>query len=126
MKPILLVASTLVTFALIAYSIGIISEIRIKRVVNSVVIYLGVGLLLDISGTTCMIIGSTNSPFTYHGFMGYSALLAMFMDNVLLWNLKIKQGTGTVVIPSIHKYSVTAYAWWVFVYLSGILMAINR
>ena len=125
MKPILFLGSLFVTFALIAYSIGVITEQRNKIITWRTLIFLSTGLLLDVSGTVCMLIGSTNSPFTYHGFIGYSALLAMFMDTMLMWRIKYKLGIRAPVTPTIHKYSRTAYAWWVFAYISGFLMALN-
>lgn len=126
MKPILLAGSIIVTLALIAYSIGVITEQRTKVITWRTLIFLSIGLGLDITGTICMLIGSANSPFTYHGFIGYSALLAMFMDTLLMWRLKYKSGILASVPSTIHKYSLTAYAWWVFAYISGFLMAMNK
>jgi uncharacterized repeat protein (TIGR03987 family) len=125
MKPILIVGSGIVTLALIAYSIGILTEQR-KRILKwSVLVFLGLGLLFDISGTACMIIGSANSPFTFHGFIGYTALLAMLVDNVLLWNLKSKKGIGATVTQALHLYSRFAYIWWVLVYMSGFFRSMH-
>lgn len=125
MKPILILGSVIVTLALIAYSLGIFNEQR-KRVLKwNVLVFLGLGLLFDISGTACMIIGSTNSPFTFHGFIGYTALLAMLVDNVLLWNLKSKKGIGATVAQALHLYSRFAYIWWVFVYMSGFFRSMH-
>ena len=126
MKPILMIGSLFVTLALIAYSIGVITEQRKKIITWRTLIFLAIGLVLDISGTICMLIGSTNSPFTYHGFIGYSALLAMFMDTLLMWRLKSRSGIQAHVPSTIHKYSRTAYAWWIFAYVSGFLMAMNK
>jgi uncharacterized repeat protein (TIGR03987 family) len=126
MRTILLAGSIIVTLALISYSIGIISEQRKQQVTWRILSFLGLGLSLDIAGTACMIIGSVNSPFTYHGFMGYSALLLMLIDNVFLWKLKIKEGIEAPVKASIHKYSRIAYIWWVFVYLTGLLIALKK
>ncbi len=126
MKPILFAGSIIVTLALIAYSIGVITEHKRKVIIWRILIFLTIGLFFDITGTICMLIGSSNSPFTYHGFMGYSALLAMFIDTLLMWRLKFRLGIGTPVPSSIHKYSLIAYAWWVFVYISGFLMAMNN
>jgi uncharacterized repeat protein (TIGR03987 family) len=126
MKPILLAGSLIVSMALISYSVGVISEQRRKKVDHPILFFLSLGLLLDISGTLCMIKGSANSPFTYHGIIGYTALLAMLMDNILLWKLRVSKGNHQAVPETIHKYSRTAYAWWVFAYISGFLMAMNR
>ncbi len=125
MNSILLAGSIIVTLALASYSIGIIKEQRSKIVTKSILIFLGTGLIFDITGTICMLIGSTNNPFTFHGFIGYSALSAMFVDNILLWRIRIKNGYGTRVNPPIHTYSFIAYIWWILVYISGFVMVIN-
>jgi len=66
-----------------------------------------------------MIIGSTNSPFTIHGFIGYSALLGMLIDMFLMWNTKKKEGIGKEIDKKLHHYSLIAYSWWVIAYISG-------
>jgi uncharacterized repeat protein (TIGR03987 family) len=123
MKPILMAGSTIVTLALLAYSVGIISEQRKKLINRPILIFLAIGLVLDISGTACMIIGSSNSPFTFHGILGYSALLAMLIDNILFWKLWKQDGMGAIVPIGIHKYSRIAYIWWGIAYISGALMS---
>jgi uncharacterized repeat protein (TIGR03987 family) len=126
MKPILVAGSILVTLALISYSTGIISEFRKKILNRKALIFLGLGLLFDISGTVCMIIGSSNHAFTNHGVIGYSALAGMFIDNAIFWSLRQKNGIGSGVPKRVHYYSLLAYLWWIVVYISGFVMAIGR
>lgn len=61
-----------------------------------------------------------------HGFIGYSALLAMLIDNILLWNLQLTKGKNKNVPVALHRYSQVAYACWVLVYISGFLVAMNK
>jgi uncharacterized repeat protein (TIGR03987 family) len=124
MKPILMVGSSIVTLALIAYTAGIISEQRKRMINRSILIFFAIGLIFDITGTTCMIIGSSNSPFTFHGLLGYSALLGMLVENVMLWRLWRKDGIGSSVPSQIHNYSRLAYIWWDIAYISGFLMSV--
>jgi uncharacterized repeat protein (TIGR03987 family) len=126
MKPILVAGSLIVTLALISYSIGFLSEAGKKIFNRKVLVFLALGLLLDIAGTACMIIGSSNNAFTNHGLIGYSALLGMLIDNILFWNLWHKKGLEIKVPTSIHFYSLVAYSWWVVVYISGFFMAVGR
>lgn len=126
MKPILIAGSFLVTLALLSYSVGIFSEFRRKMLNRKALIFLGLGLLLDISGTACMIIGSSNNAFTNHGIIGYSALIGMFIDNAIFWNLWRKNGFKSEVPVKVHYYSLIAYGWWVIVYISGFVMAMGR
>jgi len=71
MKPILMIGSTVVTLALIFYCIAIITEQRKKLINKKVLIFLTLGLISDITATACMIIGSSNSPFTFHWNLSY-------------------------------------------------------
>ena len=71
-----------VTLALIFYSVGVISQQRKRVISQKAITFLSLGLVLDITATIFMILGSPNSPFTIHGFIGYSALAAMLTDTL--------------------------------------------
>ena len=57
MKPILMAGTSIVILALAAYSIGIFTEQRRRRVTKLVLKALTIGVVLDITATVCMIIG---------------------------------------------------------------------
>lgn len=121
MKPILMAGTTIVVGALIAYSVGIITEQR-KRVISKLVITaLSIGVFLDVVATVCMIIGSENSAFSPHGILGYSSLGAMVTDTALAWKHRIAHGEETVP-KGLHLYSRIAYLWWVAAFITGGLM----
>ena len=122
MLPLAKIAATVVTLALISYSIAIITEQRKRKVINLVLIFLTLGVILDISATTMMIIVSENSPFTIHGILGYSSLTLMIIDAVLLWKFRMKNGSEEKVSRPVHLYSRIAYIWWVAAYITGTLM----
>jgi hypothetical protein len=117
-----LVGAVVVTFALIAYSIGIIAEQRSHQVKKSVLTFLSIGIVLDIIATACMILGSPNSPFTFHGFVGYSGLAAMLADTILIWRLYLKNALNVMVPKSLHLYSRLAYIWWIAAFITGALL----
>jgi len=125
-KTLAIIAATIVTLALISYSAAIITEQRKKVVINSVLIFLSLGVLLDIASTTMMIIVSENSPFTLHGIMGYSSLALMLTDAVLLWRFRILQDSEKVVSRGLHLYSRIAYLLWVAAYITGSLLVAMR
>lgn len=126
MKTLTIIAATIVTLALISYSIAIITEQRKKIVINRVLIFLTIGVILDITSTTLMIIASENSMFTLHGLLGYSSLTLMLTDAILLWKFRIKNGPKTEVSASLHIYSRIAYLWWVVAYITGSLLVALR
>jgi len=126
LKTLSIVAATVVTFALISYSIAIITEQRRKVVINKVLVFLSLGVILDISATTMMIIASENSPFSLHGILGYSSLTLMLTDAVLLWRFRIINGPETKVRKGLHIYSRIAYLLWIMAYITGSLLVALR
>ena len=121
MKPILLAGTIIVNFALISYAVGIITEQIKRKVTVRVLWFLTVGVILDITATACMIIGSSNSPFTLHGILGYSSLTAMLIDTILVWRHRGAHGEGEVG-KGLHWYSRLAYIWWLLAYATGALL----
>ena len=122
MNPILIAGAVIVTFALISYSIGIFTEQLKHKLSRNVMIFITLGIIFDITATICMIIGSPNSPFTLHGFLGYSALAVMMLDVYMIWNLWRKKGAQANVPAFLHLYSRYAYLWWVVAYVTGSLL----
>ena len=126
MKTISMIGAAIVTLALISYGIGIFSEQRKKIISRKVLVFLTAGVVLDISATICMIIGSQNTPFTLHGFLGYSALLAMLTDLVLIWRSRMRNGINSPVSRKLHLYSRYAYMWWIIAYITGSLLVMLK
>lgn len=123
MNTISVVGSVIVTMALISYLVSIITEQIRKVVTRRVLVFLTIGLALDITATICMIIGSPNSPFTFHGFVGYSALAVMVVETVLIWRLYLSASFGVAVPRSLHIYSRIAIIWWAAAYVTGSMLA---
>jgi uncharacterized repeat protein (TIGR03987 family) len=126
MLPLAKIAATVVSLALISYSIAIITEQRRRKVIDRVLIFLTLGVVLDVSATTMMIIVSENSPFTLHGILGYSSLTLMLIDAVLLWRFRVKTQASEIVPKPLHLYSRIAYIWWVAAYITGTLMVMLK
>lgn len=123
MNPTLITGVVIVTFALLFYSVAVIAEQR-KSVVSSVVlVFLTAGIACDITATLYMIVGSRNIPITVHGVIGYSALLAMLVDTMLIWG-HWRRNRGVRPVPhGIHLYTRIAYGWWVVAYIAGGIIA---
>ena len=125
MNSLLTIGTRVVVLALLAYSIAIITEQRKKRVTNIVLVFILSGIVLDITATIFMILGSSNSPFTLHGFLGYTALLAMLIDCTLL--VKTRLRTPNSEVPrALHLYSRYAYIWWLIAFVTGGLIAMIK
>ena len=121
MSPVLIAGTTIVNMALIFYSIGIVTEQRSHQITSRVLLFLTLGVVFDITATACMIIGSTKSPFTLHGILGYSSLTAMLIETSLAWRHRNRHGDAPVP-GGLHLYSRLAYIWWVLAYLTGAVL----
>jgi EamA domain-containing membrane protein RarD len=122
MNSILMQAVIVVTFALIFYSIAVITEQRKGTISKRVLIFITAGIIFDIASTTLMIIGSRKIPITIHGFIGYSALLVMLIDTILIWQ-SWRGNRGFLVSKGLNMYTRLAYSWWVIAYIAGAIIA---
>jgi hypothetical protein len=137
LNPTLFRAVAVVTFALIFYSIAVITEQRHSAISNKVLAFLTAGIICDITSTGLMIAGSRNIPITLHGFIGYSALIVMLIDTILIWRFWSRNrvratDTGVAVennstdIPrGLHLYTRLAYSWWVVAYIAGAIISVT-
>jgi hypothetical protein len=121
-NPILITGTIIVTFALLFYSISVITEQRKKTLTPFVLTTRTIGVVLDVTATAFMIAGSRKIPFTFHGLLGYSALAGMLVDTVLAWRFAKKQ-KRQLVSPGFKLYTRIAYSWWVLAYIAGGLIA---
>jgi hypothetical protein len=127
MKTVSIIASFVVTLALVFYSIGFSKERRRKMVTGNVLLFYTIGVCIDVTATILMIIGSSKGIITPHGMIGYSSLLGMLTDTILLWRHNLKQGSDTEVKRGLHIYSRIAFIWWVIAYITGgLLVAVSK
>ena len=126
MNPLSKTGATIVVFALVSYTVAIIAEQRRARITPSVLAFLTVGVLLDVTATAFMILGSSKGPFTLHGALGYSSLAAMIVDTLLIWRLARSAGPGAAVPRGLHLYTRVAYLWWVAAFITGGLLVATR
>ena len=120
----LIKAIVVVTFALLFYSIGVIAEQKRHRISKWILVFLTLGIMCDISSTILMIIGSHHIPLTIHGVIGYTALAAMLVDTVLIWN-SWKRNKNAQVSKWLNLYTRFAYGWWVIAYIAGAIISIT-
>ena len=123
MNSILVKAVAVVTLALIFYSIAVITEQRKHRITRLVLTFLTLGVLLDITSTVLMIIGSSKIPLTVHGIIGYTALLAMLIETILIWRSWRRSGGTGEVSRGVNLYTRLAYLWWIIAYIAGGIIA---
>ena len=119
----LITGMIIVTGALIFYSLAVLTEQRKKVLTPFILTTLTIGVCLDVTATSFMIIGSRNIPFTFHGILGYTALTAMLIDTILTWRYWRSEKKLQPVPHGLILYARFAYIWWVITYLAGGLIA---
>lgn len=115
MNPIRMAAVGTVTLALLFYSLGTLQAQRTRRATGAARGFLTAGLAFDVIATALMVVATGSLSPTVHGVLGYSALLLMLVDVVLLW----RTGPGRELPRGLHLYSRWAYVYWVVAYFTG-------
>jgi len=127
MRTASIIGSMVVTIALVFYSLGYINERKRQLITSRVLLFYTIGVSLDITATIFMIIGSSRGMITLHGFIGYSSLLGMLTDTVLLWRHNLTEGAGKNVSRRLQLFSRITYIWWIIAYITGgLLVAISK
>lgn len=126
MRTVTLIGVVLVHLALIFYVLFIIYENKKRKAATSVLTLITLAVIFDIAATTCMMLGTTRTYFTFHGIIGYIGLLLMLIDAVLLWKHKIKNGADVLLSSGLHLYSKIAFTWWIVAFLTGVTVTMTR
>lgn len=125
MSGLLIAGTIIVNFALLFYTIGIVSEQRSHRVTRQTLFFLTVGVVFDVVATGFMIAGSSHGPFTTHGLLGFSSLAAMLLETTFAW--RHHKRSGDELVPGwLHIYSRLAYTWWVVAYITGAILVMSK
>lgn len=125
MPTVIIAGIILVHLALIFYILFIINEHKKRKAATSVITLITLAVLFDISATSCMMIGTTRTFFTFHGIMGYAGLLMMIVDAVLIWKHKIQKGPELLFSKGLNLYSKIAFIWWMIAFITGVVVAIS-
>jgi uncharacterized repeat protein (TIGR03987 family) len=126
MKNPVIISATLITLALIFYSLGIWSERIAKYLKLWHVICFWLGFTFDVAGTTAMHIIAT-APFNIlepHTLTGQIALWLMLIHAV--WaSVVIKKGNENVR-KKFHRYSIFVWLIWLIPYFGGMYLGMNK
>lgn len=120
------IGATIVILALAAYSVSVLTEQKARRVTSRVLGFLTAGVVLDITATLFMVLGSSKGGFTLHGLLGYSSLAGMLVDTWLIWRFSLTNPPDTPVSRGLHLYTRYAYGWWIAAFVTGGLLVAMR
>lgn len=126
MSSLNILASTLISLALIFYSIGVWSE-RLARYLKSWhVIAFWTGFAFDVSGTLAMH-QLADGPFNImepHTFTGQIALWLMLIHAIwATW--AIKRGSRKMLL-NFHRYSLFVWIIWLIPYFGGMYIGMSK
>jgi hypothetical protein len=107
---------SLASLALVFYSLFFWRARKVRGYSRSDFALQAIGLGFDIAGTVFMIIGSRNMLLTVHGAIGYSALLAMLAETIVVWR---NCRSGSERTGGAKLYASLSYLWWIIAYLAG-------
>jgi hypothetical protein len=123
MSYVILAGVVLIHIAAVLYTLFIIKEFKYKRAVHGVTRLITAAVIFDVSATACMMIGTTETYFTAHGILGYTALAVMVTDAILIWRHRAKHGPDVPFSKGLHRVSLYGYMLWVCAFLTGEYLA---
>ena len=126
MATVIKIGILFVHLALIFYTLFIIFEHKHRKTSGRVLFFITFAILFDLIATGCMMAGTTGTYFTFHGIVGYSGLLMMIIDAILLWKLKIKNGTDAAINKGLNLYSKFSFVWWMIAFITGVIISMKN
>ena len=115
-------ASTIITSALVFYSIGVWGERLIGRLKWWNFVFFVIGLICDTVGTGMMFEYVGGMTFDVHGISGLIAILLMLIHAV--WALVVLLKKDEKAIRNFHKFSIFVWVIWLIPYFSPMVFAI--
>ncbi len=123
---LMIISSTLITLALVFYSVGVWAE-RIARYLKPwhVAAFWG-GFAFDVSGTYTMHVMATH-PFNIlepHTLTGQIAIWLMFAH--ALWASRVASNGTEKARRGFHRYSLIVWLVWLIPYFGGMYLAMRK
>ncbi len=125
MSPLLIIASTVISLALVAYTIGVFSERRAGELKPAHLAFFWLGLACDTTGTTIMTImaqGSGGAISPLHGITGLLAVILMLLHAG--WATYVTLRGNEKSRHSFHLLSICVWLVWLVPYFVGLLIGI--
>ena len=126
MAKMVILSSTLITLALVFYSLGVWSE-RIARYLKPWhVIAFWTGFFFDVFGTLAMH-RLAKGPFDLrapHTLTGQIALWLMFAHAI--WSTRVSRHGSEEARAGFHRYSLFVWLVWLIPYFGGMIIGMRR
>jgi uncharacterized repeat protein (TIGR03987 family) len=119
----LLISTSLITLALILYSIGVWSERLARRLKYWHLIFFWSGFACDTIGTGIMFEMSGGVNSSIHAVTGIAAILLMFTHAI--WATSVLVIKNEKAISNFHHFSVLVWVVWLIPYLTGFFVSMR-
>ena len=126
MSTLVIISTTLITLALLFYSLGVWSERIVKYLKPWHVVAFWIGFAFDVSGTYAMHL-IAKGPFDIlepHTLTGQIALWLMLIHAIWATRVIIKQDEAMKV--KFHKFSIVVWLIWLIPYFGGMFLGMNK
>ena len=120
---VLLVATILITLALVCYSIGVWSERFAGRLKGWHLVFFWVGLAFDTTGTGIMFDMAGEIGSDVHSVTGVAAIVLMAIHAV--WATVVLLRKNEKLITSFHRFSIIVWSIWLIPYLTGFFVSMR-
>lgn len=120
-----IISATLITIALIFYSLGVWSERLAKYLKPGHVVAFWIGFIFDISGTYAMHL-LAKGPFDItqpHTLTGQIALWLMLFHAIWATIVVVKQNES--LRNKFHKFSIVVWLIWLIPYFGGLYLGMS-
>ncbi len=121
-----IISATLITLALIFYSLGVWSERLAKYLKLSHVVAFWIGFTFDISGTYAMhLLAKGSFDITNpHTLTGQIALWLMLFHAIWATIVVVKQNES--LRNKFHRFSIVVWLIWLIPYFGGLYLGMSR
>jgi len=118
MKPEIILAITLITLALVCYTVAVAKAHRSRRASRLVVALLVAGVVVDVVATWIMVAAATGTLLTPHGILGFAGLGAMIV--YMLLAARHRAAAGDAPTPDwLDLFGRAAYVLWLVAFAVG-------
>jgi len=118
MKPEIVLAISLITLALVCYTVAVAKAHRSRSASRPVLALLVVGVVVDVVATWIMVSAASGTLLTAHGILGFAGLAAMAVYMLLIaWHRRIG---GDARTPDwLDLFGRAAYVLWLVAFAVG-------
>lgn len=125
MSPLLVLAMSAITLALVFYTIGVFGERRSGELMPRHLVLFWLGLVFDTTGTTIMSIMARDNDGTaspLHAITGVLAIVLMLFHAV--WATVVLVRNNPRQRENFHRLSIGVWLFWLVPYCIGMLLGI--